>query len=125
MHKEKQQHFSMTVGMQFLKTEHDITVFKHLNSSQRIIVRAVNILGEYQLHGIVLSKKRTIGKAYYPPVQKAFSDFIESRRQSGISEKTLQSNELYLSRLSEYLSSQKIQSYEERGIGKGIFQCGL
>ncbi len=113
MHREKHQHFSMMVGMQFLKTEHDITVFKHLNSSQGITVRAVNILGEYQLHGIVLSKKRSLGKAYYPPVQKAFSDFIVSRRQSGISEKTLRSNELYLSRLSEYLSNQKIRSIDE------------
>ena len=113
MHKKKLQYFDMTVGLQFLKTEHGITVFKHLKSSQRIPVRAVNILGEYQLHGIVLSKKRTIAKPYYPPVQTAFTEFIESRRRSGISEKTLQSNELYLSRLSEYLSKQKIRSIDE------------
>lgn len=113
LHKKKLQYFDMIVGLEFLKTEHGITVFKHLNSSQRIPVRAVNILGEYQLHGIVLSKKRTIGKPYYPPVQKAFTEFIESRRRSGISEKTLQSNELYLSRLSEYLEKQKIQSIDE------------
>lgn len=110
MQKNKLQYFDMTIGLQFLQTEHGITVFKHLNYSQGITVRAVNILGEYQLHGIVLSKKRTIGKAYYSPVKTAFTEFIESRRQSGISEKTLQSNELYLSRLSEYLSKQKLSS---------------
>lgn len=113
LHKQKLQYFDMAVGLEFLKTEHGITVFKHLKTSQRIPVRAVNILGEYQLHGIVLSKKRTIGKPYYPPVQKAFTGFIEFRRRSGISEQTLQSNELYLSRLSEYLEKQKIQSIDE------------
>ena len=107
------QFFDMKVGLQFLEIAHGITVFKHLGSSQGLIVRAINILGEYQLHGIILSKKRIIGKAYYLPVQKAFTGFIESRRRSGISEKTLRSNELYLSRLSEYLSKQKLQSLDQ------------
>ena len=106
-------HFDMKIGLAFLEEEYDITVFKHLNSCDGITVRAVNMLGEYQLHGIVLSKKRTIGKDYYPPVKKAFDRFIQSRRQYGISEKTLESNELYLSRFSEYLSKQKVRDVSE------------
>jgi integrase/recombinase XerD len=106
-------HFDMKIGLTFLEEEYDITVFKHLNNYDGIIVRAVNMLGEYQLHGIVLSKKRTIGKEYYPPVKKAFDGFIQSRRQYGISEKTLELNELYLSRFSEYLSKQKLSDVSE------------
>jgi site-specific recombinase XerD len=109
METRKLDHFDMKIGLQFLKSEYGITVFKHLTSSQNIKVRAVNMLVEYQLHGIILSKKRIIGKGYHPPVQQAFSGFITTRRMSGISEKTLKSNELYLSRFSDYLSKQKLR----------------
>ncbi|MBT9438300.1 MAG: tyrosine-type recombinase/integrase [Desulfobacterales bacterium] len=113
MGKRRREYFDMKIGLQFLKNEYGITVFKHLSSSQGIKVRAVNMLGEYQLHGIILSKKRIMGKDYYPPVLKAFKGFVELRRRSGISENTLQSNELYLSRFSEYLSKQKLQSIRD------------
>lgn len=89
-----------------MEDEYDITVFKHLSSSNGHKVRTVNMLGEYQLHGIILSKKRIIGKDYYSVIKKAFTGFIQSRRRYGIFEKTLQSNELYISRFSEYLSKQ-------------------
>lgn len=105
--------FDMKIGLNFLEDEYGITVFKHLNHSNGIKVRAVNMLGEFQLHGFILSKKRIIGKEYYPPVKNAFDGFIQSRRSYGISEKTLQSNELYLSRFSEYLSKQQLCDISE------------
>jgi len=117
MEKRKLRYFDMKIGLNFLEDEYGITIFKHLNSSNRIKVRAVNMLGEYQLHGIILSKKRIIGKEYHPAVKKAFDGFIQSRRRYGISEKTLDSNELYLSRFSEYLSKQKINDISELNPG--------
>ncbi|WP_143157008.1 hypothetical protein [Desulforamulus putei] len=62
MEKRNLKYFDMKIGLNFLEDEYGITVFKHLNSSNGIKVRAVNMLGEYQLHGIILSKKRIIGK---------------------------------------------------------------
>jgi site-specific recombinase XerD len=109
--------FDMKIGLNFLEDEYGITVFKHLSSSNNIKVRAVNMLGEYQLHGIVLSKKRIVGKEYYPPVKKAFDGFIQSRRCYGISEKTIESNELHLSRFSEYLSKQQVEDISELNSG--------
>lgn len=107
----------MKVGLDFLKEEYNITVFKHLTSMPQITVRAVNMLGEYQLHGIILSKKRMPEKQYNSVVEKAFTEFIQTRRKFGISEKTLQSNELYLSRFSEYLSKQRIDSFSDLNSG--------
>lgn len=107
------QQFDMKIGLNFLEENFGISVFTHLSMSAGIKVRAVNMLGEYQLHGIILSKKRIIGKEYSPVVKKAFDGFIESRRRYGISEKTLKSNELYLSRFSEYLANQKLGSISE------------
>lgn len=69
MEKRKLKHFDMKIGLNFLEDEHGITVFKHLNSSNGIKVRATNMLGEYQLHGIILSKKRIIGKEYHSAVR--------------------------------------------------------
>jgi len=100
--------FDMKIGLRFLEEEYGITVFKHLTSLNGIKVRAINMLGEYQLHGIILSKKVTIDKEYTPVVNKAFNGFVASRRQYGISEKTLQSNECYLRSFSEHLSKKKL-----------------
>lgn len=108
--KRRRKYFNMQVGLDFLDEAYGITVFKHLTSLKQIRVRAINMLGEYQLHGIILSKKRIIGKEYYHVVENAFNGFIESRRGFGISEKTLVSNELYLSRFSEYLRKQELKS---------------
>ena len=113
MEKRDLKHFDMKIGLNFLEDEYGITVFKHLNSSKGIRVRAINMLGEYQLHGIVLSKKVTIGKEYYHVVKNAFNGFVASRRQYGISEKTLASDELYLSRFSAYLSKKKLSKISE------------
>lgn len=113
MEEKSLKYFDMKIGLNFLEDKYGITVFKHLNTSNGLKVRAVNMLGEYQLHGIILSKRRIIGKEYYPPVKNAFDGFIQSRRQYGISEKTLESNELYLSRFSEYLSKQKVSHISE------------
>jgi len=113
MEKRDSRHFDMKVGLNFLEEEFGITVFKRLNSSQGIKVRAINMLGEYQLHGIVLSKRVTRGKVYYHVVKDAFNGFVASRRQYGISEKTLQSDELYLGRFSEYLSKKKLGNISE------------
>jgi integrase/recombinase XerD len=117
MAKRKLTYFDMKIGLNFLEDEYGITVFKHLNGASSLRARAVNMLGEYQLHGIVLSRKRIIGKEYYHPVKKAFDEFIQSRRCYGISEKTLISNELYLSRFSEYLSKQKLGNISELNPG--------
>ena len=43
-------HFDMTVGLAFLQDECNITVFTCLPTHQRLRVRAINMLGEYQLH---------------------------------------------------------------------------
>ncbi len=107
------QQFDMKIGLNFLEENFGISVFTHLCPPQGVKVRAVNMLGEYQLHGIILSKKRIIGKEYCAVVKKAFEGFIESRRRYGISEKTLQSNELYLSRFSEYLANRKLENFSE------------
>jgi site-specific recombinase XerD len=113
MEKRNMKCFNMKVGLNFLEEEYGITMFEHLKPPNSLRVRAVNMLGEYQLHGIILSKRRKIGKEYYPPVAKVFDGFIQSRRSGGISEKTLISNELYLSRFSEYLAKQKVNDISE------------
>jgi len=114
------QHFDMTVGLAFLYDACHITVFTCLPSHQQLRVRAINMLGEYQLHGMLLSKRRQAGKAYSSVVHQAFTGFIASRRRDGISEKTLQSNELYLHRFSEYLDTQHLETLAQLTAGQVI-----
>jgi len=117
LQKTNQKCFDMKAGLNFLKEEYGIAAFDHLKSSNRITVRAINMLGEFQLHGFILSKKRVLGNRYNPIVEIAFTRFVQSRRKLGISEKTLASNELYLSRFSEYLFKQKLGNIADINTG--------
>ena len=53
-------------------------------------------------------------------MRQAFTGFIASRRRYGISEKTLQSNELYLHRFSEYLDTQRLETLSQLTAGQVI-----
>jgi hypothetical protein len=55
-------YFDMKIGLNFLDDKYNITVFTHLKYPESLRVRAVNMLGEYQLHGIVLSKNGSLVK---------------------------------------------------------------
>lgn len=49
--------FNMDIGLSFLQEVYGITEFHHIKlNSNQLRVRAINMLGEYQVHGHVLSK---------------------------------------------------------------------
>ncbi len=108
MEEKSEPFFDMKIGLEYLEKLHGITVFKDLTSHKNIIVRAVNMLGELKLHGIVLSKRRKVPEPYHPHFADAFQDFIESKRKIGISERTLVGYGLYLRRFSEWLAKRNI-----------------
>lgn len=95
-------------GLNFLEEVYGITVFKKLLSSKASYVRAVNILTDYQLHGIILAKAKRKIHIYHPQFQKIFQGYIDFKRNKGISEDTLGSYAIYLDRFSDYLNSQNV-----------------
>lgn len=94
--------------LNFLEEVYGITVFKKLSSSKRVHVRAVNLLTDYQLHGIILTKAKHKIHTYHPQFKEVFQEYIDFKRNKGISEDTLSSYGIYLERFSDYLNSQNV-----------------
>ena len=102
--------FAAKTGMNFLEAEYGITVYKNLTQRNRRCARAINLLTDYLLHGMIFPKIRQEKRTYHPQFQIIFQGYIDSKRKEGIAEDTLKSYELYLGRLSDYLNSQGIKA---------------
>lgn len=98
------------IGLDFLENEYGITVFNNLSSRKAAHVRAVNILIDYQIHGIILSKACRKIHVYHPQFQALFQDYIDHRRLENLSKDTLNSYAIYLDRFSDYLNSRKVKN---------------
>ncbi len=100
--------FTAKIGMDFLEAECGITVFKKLTSKNRRSARAINLLSDYLLHGIIFPRKRQEIRTYHQQFQMLFQGYIDKKRADGLSNDTLQSHEIYLSRFSDYLNNRGI-----------------
>jgi len=107
--------FTTKVGIDFLEAEYGITVFsayKELSAKNKRCIRAINLLSDYMLHGLIFPRtKRKIHT--FPQFQTLFQEYIDKKRKEGISESTLRSYNVYLSRFSGYLKSQGISDIRD------------
>ncbi len=100
--------FTAKIAIDFLETEYGITVYEKLNPKDRHLARAVNLLSDYLLHGIVFPRTKRAIRTYHPQFQTLFQGYIDHKRAEGFAEDTMQSYEIYLSRFSDYLNSREI-----------------
>lgn len=105
--------YSAKIGLNFLDDEHGTTVFKKLTQKEKLYARAINILSDYSLHGIIFSRKRQEARTFHPNFQNLFRGYIDKKREDGLSNDTLQSYEIYLSRFSDYLGGRDITDIRE------------
>lgn len=101
------------IGLDFLEAEYGLVVFKKLPRHLAVCARAVNVLTDYQQHGIILSKARRKVHSYHPQFQALFQGYIDYRRSEGCSEDTLQSYAIYLDRFSDYLHNCGVKDIRE------------
>jgi site-specific recombinase XerD len=100
--------FSAIIGMNFLEVEYGLTVYKKLNTKNRRRARAINLLTDYLLHGIVFPRTRREIRTYPKQFQILFQNYIKKKRADNFSQDTLQSYEIYLGRFFDYLNSREI-----------------
>jgi len=105
--------YSSKVGLDFLEAEYGITVYKELSKKGKLYTRAINILSDYLLHGMIFPRKRKEARTYPPQFQKLFQGYIDQKRKGGLSNDTLQSYEIYLGRFSDYMESRGIVNIRE------------
>lgn len=97
--------YTAKTGIDFLEAEYGITVFKKLTKKHQRSARAINLLSDYLLHGIIFPRTKKVIRTYHPRFQLLFQGYIDKKRSDGLSEKTLKSYEIYLSRFSDYLNN--------------------
>ena len=100
--------YTVKIGMNFLEAEYGITVYKELTQKNKRCTRAINLLSDYLLHGIIFPRRKQGARTYHPQFQPLFQGYIDKKRADGLSNDTLQSYEIYLSRFSDYLGSRGI-----------------
>jgi integrase/recombinase XerD len=100
--------YTAKIGMDFLEAEYGITVYKKLTQRNRRRARAVNVLTDYLLHGIIFSRRRKSRLTYHRQFQKVFQGYINKKRADGSSEDTIRSYEIHLHRFSDYLNSREV-----------------
>lgn len=105
--------YTAKIGLDFLEAEYGITVFKKLTKKDKRSARAINLLSDYLLHGIIFPRTKQVIRNYHPHFQPLFQGYIDQKRADGLSEKTLQSYEIYLSRFSDYLNNRGIKDIRE------------
>jgi len=110
--------YTAKIGMEFLETEYGITVFKKLTKKNQRSARAINLLSDYLLHGIIFPRTKQVIRTYHPQFQLLFQGYIDRKRADGLSKKTLKSYEIYLSRFSDYLNIRGIKDI--RGIDEVV-----
>lgn len=95
-------YFSKDIGMGFLEERYRYSTdpMSHINKDR---LRAVELLVDFQKHERIIIRRRVQRDEVAEPFRTYFLDFIDHRKDSGISAKTLESNVIYLKRFSEYL----------------------
>ncbi len=100
--------YDPTVGEAFIRTILSKGSYEKLSRREKETIRCANVLTEFQTTGVI--KFRSIAKSYEfkGEIGKLILDFLVYRKLHGISEKTLNSNRLYLHRLSDYLNANQV-----------------
>ena len=113
MTNNKKVNYTAAIGLDFLEYEYGITLYKELSDSDKYRIRAINLLSDFLHHGLIFPKKKQAQHTFHPPFQQLFQEYIDTKKVQGISDKTLRSYKIYLSRFSQYLSEQAITEIQE------------
>ena len=105
--------FNAKIGINFLEAEYGMTVYDRPTPKNRRHVRAVNLLSDYLLHGIVFARAKKAIRSYHPQFQRLFQGYIDEKKAEGLSQDTLKSYEIYLRRFSDYLNSRGIENIRD------------
>ena len=104
--------FSKEVGMAFLEERYHFSSDPTSHSNQDRL-RAIELLADFQRHERIMIRRRRRSDEIAEPLRSCFQTFIDYRKATGISPKTLESNLIYLKRFSEYLVAHSVGSVDE------------
>jgi site-specific recombinase XerD len=106
-------YFSMDVGVAFLKERYHFTEAPGLSPASEDRLRAIHLLADFQTHQRILIRKKRKIYEFAQPFENIFYEFMEYRKNSGISSRTLEWYIIYLERFSQYLSEHDVNHVAE------------
>ncbi|MEW6244957.1 MAG: tyrosine-type recombinase/integrase [Bacillota bacterium] len=113
LHSKGIDYFSMDIGMTFLKERYHLTETPKLSSPNEDRLRAIQLLADFQIHQRILIRRKRKRYEFAQPFEKIFHEFMDYRKNAGISSKTLESYTIYLERFSQYLADHAVTHVTE------------
>jgi integrase/recombinase XerD len=93
--------FTLDLGMSFLEHRHAFSSNPNSDINQDRL-RSIQLLADFQIHARIIIRKQK-ERLIAEPFRELFLAFIDFRKQSGLSNRTIQSYVLYLERFSSHL----------------------
>jgi site-specific recombinase XerD len=109
LHDKGINYFSIDHGMAFLKERYHFTESPSLSSINQRKLRAIQLLIDFQTHQRILIRRKQKKYEFAQPFEKIFVEFMNFRKNEGISRRTLRSYNIYLERFSQYLFNHKVR----------------
>lgn len=105
-------YFSSTVGMEFLEERYQYSL-NSTSEPNKDRLRAIQLLVDFQAHERISIRRKGTRREFAPPFRTIFNEFIDSRKNVGISNRTLETHTIYLDRFSRYLAGQEVTQLNE------------
>jgi site-specific recombinase XerD len=103
-------YFSLDLGMTFLKERYQFADTPSLSSINQQRLRAIQLLADFQTHQKILIRRKQKRFEFAQPFEKIIVQFIDFRKNAGISNKTLESYNIYLERFTKYLFNHEVNN---------------
>ena len=105
--------YSMDVGLRFLDEKYGVKIEDSLSKTNRTRMLDLNMLSEFQLHGMYTVRHRNRNYHIPEPFRQVAEQFLEARRFAGIVERNMGTIGLYLERFFQYLTGQGVVMIEQ------------
>lgn len=105
-------HYDTQVGLDFLEEVYHITIFTALTNEDRVRARAITVLNEYYLHGMVRPRYRTSAVSLLMRYSDVLTDFQAAQRMQR-SPVTLQAYEKFLGKFLLYLENHNVTEFTQ------------
>jgi site-specific recombinase XerD len=117
LHGKSIDYFSMDLGMTFLRERYHFKETSRLSSTNEVRLRAMHLLSDFQTHQRILIRRKRKRYEFAYPFKKIFFEFMDFRKNAGISNRTLESYVIYLERFSQYLFDHEVNHVTEIDVG--------
>jgi integrase/recombinase XerD len=101
-------HFSSNVGMIFLEEYYQYST-NPTSEPNKDRLRAIQLLIDFQSHARILVRRRNHQREIAKPFQAIFHEFMDFRKEAGISRRTLESYWIYSERFAKYLLDHAVE----------------